>query len=110
MSLSAYEVRTLTRIERTLLSRDARLKSLFSMFTRLTWQEAMPAREQLRRRRWQAGPGVVIAIGLALALAMVVMGAIVSPPRACAPARLGASITRSLAPGCPPGTSAPTSR
>jgi hypothetical protein len=110
MSLSASEVRTLTRIERALLSRDPRLRSLFSMFTRLTWQEAMPAREQLRRRRWQGRPGVVIAIGLALALAMVVMGAIVSPPRACAPARLGAAIARSLAPGCPAGTSAPTSR
>jgi Protein of unknown function (DUF3040) len=110
MSLSAAEVRTLTRIERALLSRDPRLRSLFSMFTRLTWQEAMPAREQLRRRRWRPQPGVVIVIGLALALAMVVMGALVSPPRACAPVRLGATVARPLAPGCPAGTSAPASR
>jgi hypothetical protein len=110
MSLSAAEARALTRIEQALLSRDPRLRSLFSTFTRLTWQEAMPAREQLQRRRWRAGPGLVIAIGLALALAMVVMGAVVSPPRACAPAHLGAAIARTLAPGCPAGTSAPTSR
>jgi hypothetical protein len=110
MSLSAAEVRTLTRIERALLSRDPRLRSLFSIFTRLTWQEAMPAREQLRRRRWRPQPCVVIAIGLALALTMVVMGALVSPPRACAPVRPGASVAKSLAPGCPAGTSAPASR
>jgi hypothetical protein len=110
MSLSASEVRTLTGIERALLSRDPRLRSLFSIFTRLTWHEAMPAREQLQRRRWRPGPVVVIAIGLVLALAMVVTGAIVSPPRACAPAQLGATVARSLAPGCPAGTSAPGSR
>ena len=101
MSLSASEARTLTRIERALLSRDPRLRSLFSTFTRLTWQEAMPAREQLRRRGWRPQPGVVIAIALALAVAMVVAGAIVSPPRVCAPSRLGPTIAKTLAPGCP---------
>ena len=105
MSLSASEARALTRIERSLLSRDPRLRSLFSIFTRLTWREAMPAREQLRRPRWRTQPGVVIAIALALAVAMVVVGAIVSPPRGCAPARLGPTIAKALAPGCPAGTS-----
>ena len=106
MSLSASEARTLTRIERALLSRDPRLRSLFSTFTRLTWQEAMPAREQLRRRRWRPQPGVVIAIALALAVAMVVVGAIVSPPRACGPTRLGLTIAKTLPRGCPAGMSA----
>ena len=103
MSLSASEARALTRIERALLSRDPRLSSLFSTFTRLTWREAMPAREQLRRPRWRTQPGVVIAIALALAVAMVVVGAIVSPPRVCAPTRLGPAIAKTLAPGCPAG-------
>jgi Protein of unknown function (DUF3040) len=105
MSLSASEARTLTRIERSLLSRDPRLSSLFSTFTQLTWREAMPAREQLRRPGWRSQPGIAIAIALALAVAMVVVGAIVSPPRGCAPARLGPTIARALAPGCPAGTS-----
>ena len=109
MSLSASEARTLTRIERALLSRDPRLRSLFSTFTRLTWQEAMPAREQLRRRRWRPQPGVVIAIALALAVAMVVVGAIVSPPRVCAPLRTGSALVQMGSHGCTAaGTSAPT--
>jgi hypothetical protein len=105
MSLSASEVRTLTGIERALLSRDPRLRSLFSMFTRLTRQESMPVREQLRRRRWRPGPGLVIAIGLALALAMVVMGAIVSPQRGCSPLRAGSTLVQATGRGCPAGSS-----
>jgi len=109
MSLSASEARALTRIERALLSRDPRLRSLFSIFTRLTWQEAMPAREQLRRRRWRPQPGVVIAIALALAVAMVVVGAMVSPPRACAPVRIGSALVQTSSHGCAAaGTSSPT--
>ena len=101
MSLPASEARALTRIERGLLSRDPCLSSLFSTFTQLTWREAMPAWEQLRRRQWRPAPGLVIAIALALAVAMVVAGAIVSPPRVCAPSRLGPTIAKTLAPGCP---------
>ena len=109
MSLSASEARALTRIERALLSRDPRLRSLFSTFTRLTWQEAMPAREQLRRRGWRPQPGVVIAIALALAVAMVVVGAIASPPRTCAPLRTGSALVQMGSHGCTAaGTSAPT--
>jgi hypothetical protein len=110
MSLPASEVRALTRIERGLVSRDPRLISLFSTFTQLTWREAMPAWEQLRRRRWRPTPGVAIAIALALAVAMVVLGAIVSPPRGCTPDRLGPTISKTLAPGCPAGASAKPAR
>jgi hypothetical protein len=107
MSLSASEGKALTRIERGLLSRDPRLSSLFTTFTQLTWREAMPAWEQLRRRRWRPAPGIVIAVALALAVAMVVVGAIVASPRACAPGRLGPpAVAKTLAPGCPAGTSA----
>jgi cobalamin synthase len=106
MSLSASEARALTRIERGLRSRDPRLSSLFSTFTQLTWREAMPVWEQLRRRRWRPQPAVVIVIALALAVAMVAVGAIVSPPRTCAPVRLGPTVAKTLSPGCPAGTSA----
>ena len=51
MSLPASEERVLTNIEQALRSRDARLNALFSIFTRLTRQEAMPTIEQIRRRR-----------------------------------------------------------
>ena len=105
MSLSAAEARALTRIERALLSRDPRLRSLFSIFTRLTWQEAMPAREQLRRRRRRPRPGVVIAIGLVLAFAMVVLGAIVSPQSGCLPLRTGSIPIQTTGHGCPAGNS-----
>jgi len=100
MSLSAAEARALTRIERALLSRDPRLRSLFSIFTRLTWQEAMPAREQLRRRRRRPRPGVVIAIGLVLAL--------VSPQRGCPALRTGSTLVQAAGGGCPAGSSSPS--
>jgi Protein of unknown function (DUF3040) len=106
MSLSASEVRALTGIERALLSRDPRLRSLFSIFTRLTWQEAMPTREQIRRRRWRPQPGLVIAAALTLALAMVVLGAIVSPQRGCPTLRTGSTLVRTIGHGCPAGPSA----
>jgi hypothetical protein len=107
MSLSAAEARALTRIERALLSRDPRLRSLFSTFTRLTWQEAMPTWEQIRRRRWRPRPGLVIAAALALALAMVVLGAIVSPQRGCPVLRTGSTLVQATGHGCPAGSSSP---
>ena len=106
MSLSASEVRALTGIERSLLSRDPRLRSLFSTFTRLTRQEAMPAWEQVRKRRWRPRPGLVIAAALALALAMVVLGAIVSPQHGCPALRTGSTLARTIGHGCPAGPSA----
>jgi hypothetical protein len=36
------------------------------IFTRLTWQEAMPSIEQLRRRRWHPPAGTVILLAIAL--------------------------------------------
>ena len=73
MSLTASEERVLTRIEEALLSRDPCLKSLFAIFTRLTWQEAMPSIEQLRRRRWQPPAGAVILLAVALIVGVIVI-------------------------------------
>ena len=111
MSLSASEVRALSRIDQALSSRDPRLRSLFSIFTRLTLQEAMPAREQIRRRGWRPRPGIVILIAFALAVGMVVMGSLNSPSRACAAERLRPVIVKSADHGCVAGpTSAPMTR
>jgi DUF3040 family protein len=86
MSLPTSETRVLTRIEQSLLSCDPRLRSLFAIFTRLTSQEAMPAREQLRPRRWRPQPGPVIVIALVLVLVGVVLGSLAGPARVCSPA------------------------
>jgi hypothetical protein len=111
MSLSASEVRALSRIERALLSRDPRLRSLFSIFTRLNWQEAMPTWEQIRRRRWQPRAGVVILMAIALAVGMIIVGSITAPPRACAPARIDPVIAKTASHDCAARpTSAPTTR
>jgi hypothetical protein len=83
MSLPASEARVLTRIEDGLVARDPRFRSLFAIFTRLTWQEAMPAREQLRGRRWRPRPSPVIVIALVLVVVGVVLGSLARPVRGC---------------------------
>ena len=50
MSLPASQQRTLNRIDRTLRDSDPRLVALFSIFTRLTWDEDMPRIEEIRAR------------------------------------------------------------
>ena len=76
MSLPVAEERALTSIEQALRSRDPRLNSLFSIFTRLTRQEAMPAIEQIRHRHWRPQPGAVIFLTLALLVCAVLVGSL----------------------------------
>ncbi len=78
MSLPVAEERALTSIEQALQARDPRLSSLFSIFTRLTRQEAMPAFEQIRRRHWRPQPGAVLLIAIALMVCAVVAGSLAS--------------------------------
>jgi len=78
MSLPAAEERALTSIEQVLRSRDPKLNSLFSIFTRLTRQEPMPAIEQLRRQRWRPQPGAVVLVALALLVCAIVGGSLAS--------------------------------
>ena len=78
MSLPAAEERALTGIEQALRSRDPRLSALFSIFTRLTRQEEMPAIEQLRRRHWRPQPGAVLLAAVALIVCAVVAGSLAS--------------------------------
>ena len=78
MSLPVAEERTLTSIEQALRSRDPRLNSLFSIFTRLTRQEAMPTIEQIRQRRWRPQPGAVVLVAVALLACAIVVGSLSS--------------------------------
>ena len=50
MSLPARQQRMLNRIDRMLRDSDPRLAALFTIFTRLTWDEEMPRLEQIRAR------------------------------------------------------------
>jgi hypothetical protein len=46
----------LDRIEKRLVAEDPGLASIFEIFTRLTWHEAMPGTEQARRGQWRVRP------------------------------------------------------
>jgi hypothetical protein len=109
MSLPVSEERALTGIEQALLSRDPRLKSLFAIFTRLTRHEAMPAIEQLRRRRWRPQAGAVILLAIALIVGVIMMGSLASTngcgpaqPSAATAARPSASAPSASNQGCSP--------
>jgi Protein of unknown function (DUF3040) len=100
MSLPVSEERALTGIEQALLCRDPRLKSLFAIFTRLTRHEAMPAIEQLRRRRWQPPAGAVILLAIALMVGAIVMGSLGSTS-GCGPAQPTANTAAHPSAGAP---------
>jgi hypothetical protein len=104
MSLPASEARVLTRIEQSLLSRDPRLRSLFAIFTRLTWQEAMPAREQLRPRRSRLRSGPVIVVALVLVFVGVVLGSLAGPAHICSAAPGHPAVASAPARPCVPAT------
>jgi len=50
VSLPVSQRRMLNRIDRTLRDSDPRLAAIFSIFTRLTWDEEMPRIEEVRAR------------------------------------------------------------
>jgi len=50
MSLPVRQQRVLDRIEHSLHVSEPHLKSMFAIFTKLTWDEEMPRREELRLR------------------------------------------------------------
>lgn len=89
MSLRGSEQRALTGIEQDLQAGDARLQSLFNCFDRLTQHEAMPVREQLRNRRWQAHPHLMLMIALAMIISGITALVITVPARPCGAARGG---------------------
>jgi hypothetical protein len=100
MSLPVSEERALTHIERALLYRDPRLKSLFAIFTRLTWQEAMPSIEQLRRQRWHPPAGAVILLAIALVAGVIALGSLGSAS-GCGPTRPSAATAAGPSAGAP---------
>ena len=79
MSLPAGQQRVLDRIEKTLLADDPRFGSMFAIFTRLTWHEAMPTIERVRSGR-QRLPVLAIVITL-IAVLSVLLLSLLSPSR-----------------------------
>ena len=51
MSLPVRQQRSLSRIEKALMADDARLRSHFAVFAKLTVNDAMPGTEQIMARR-----------------------------------------------------------
>jgi hypothetical protein len=100
MSLPVAEERALSGIEQALRSRDARLSSLFSIFTRLTLQEAMPTIEQIRPRRWRLQPEAVVLVAIVLAVCAIVGGSLATA-RGCmqAPAATATAQPSAIAAG-----------
>ncbi len=100
MGLPACQQRSLDKIAGTLLARDPKLASLFSIFTRLTRQEPMPSRETLdgsgrlrralralrmgwlRPRVWLR-PVVLVPLALAAVLTGLVLSPLAASPRLC---------------------------
>lgn len=84
VSLPARQQRELHRIEETLAADDPRLRSMFSIFTRLTQQEAMPGTERVRTSlRRPPRRATVIPIALIAVLAVLVLGLLVPSPSMC---------------------------
>jgi hypothetical protein len=81
MSLPARQQSALDRIEKALLADDPRFGSLFAIFTRLMWHEAIPGIELVKSGRWHSlRPFAAIAIAL-IALASVLMVTFLTPRR-----------------------------
>jgi len=59
VSLPASQQRTLNRIDRMLRDSDPRLVALFTIFTRLTWDEEIPRIEELRAGLARFGAWIV---------------------------------------------------
>jgi hypothetical protein len=101
MGLPAHQQRALNSIERTLLAGDPRFGSLFAVFTRLTWHEAMPGIELVKPGRWQwlrSFAGIALALATVAGLVMLIL-ITASPPR-CATAAPGHDRSPGLAAGC----------
>jgi hypothetical protein len=125
MSLPASQQHALDAIDDGLRHGDPRLARMFAVFTRLTGQESMPARETLPPRQWwatarrRAGPRgsqrsladrltarLLVPLLLAAALSLLIMSILASPSasrRGCAHASGRSAAFRMMTPAvCPP--------
>jgi Protein of unknown function (DUF3040) len=100
MSLPTSEHQALLGIEQILQTRDPRLKSLFATFTRLTRHEAMPAREQIPRRKWWLQSSIVIPVTLMLLAGLIAVAALTGLTRACGPVRSAPGAVTYASRGC----------
>ena len=100
MSLPARQQRALDRIEKTLLADDPRFGSLFAIFTRLTWHEAMPGIELVKSGRWHS-----LRPFAAIAIALIAVASVLTPrrPICLTSAAAGHSYSSGQTAGCVPG-------
>lgn len=102
MSLPARQQRALDRIEKTLLADDPRLGSMFAIFTRLTWHEAMPMTERARTGlSWLRHAAAVISIAV---LSVLMLSSLAHSRTVCSvtPAAAGNDRPSSGTKGCQP--------
>jgi hypothetical protein len=85
MSLPAAQQRSLDQIEITLLDYDLHLGSLFTIFTRLAREEAMPATERVTAGPWRRRlrPALAAAFGLAVVVTVLVLSLLVPGRQPC---------------------------
>lgn len=87
MSLSAGQQRALDQIEKALADDDLRLGLLFSAFTRLAGQQAMPVTEPIasppRRPIRRMRSAVVTVIGLAVVTSAFILSQTLPSQQAC---------------------------
>jgi hypothetical protein len=118
MSLPASQQHALDAIDGMLCGGDPRLASMFTVFTALTGQESMPARETLppRRRSGQQSPWrrragrvcmrLLVPVLLAATLTLLILSVLNSPAtgqRQCARATGRGAAVQLIAPaGCTP--------
>lgn len=95
--------RILYRTERSLLADDPGFGSLFTIFTRLAWNDALPGTEQARPTRWQWRK-LVIAAGLIVVMTALAVSSLALSPHACgATPALGQRHSANQATSCQPG-------
>jgi hypothetical protein len=125
MSLPASQQHTLDAIGDGLRHGDPQLARMFAVFTRLTRQESMPARETLLPRQWRASARwragrrgsqrslagrltarLLVPLLLAAALSLLIMSILANPSarwRGCAHASSRSAAFRLMTPAvCPP--------
>jgi hypothetical protein len=114
MSLPASQQHALDAIDVGLQTGDPRLARMFAVFTRLTGQDSMPARETLppcqwwARGRWRAGSiaaRLLVPLLLAAALSLLILSILASPAgvrRDCSHANPNASLRLVIPAACPP--------
>jgi hypothetical protein len=100
MSLPVRQQRVLDQMEATLQSADPRLLGMFSIFTRLTARDTMPATEAIRTRTRTPPVLVPVAMMAVTVLASVLVAVLAGTPRCARLPGIGGSHVPAQAAAC----------